>query len=280
MTSRRPGRGRAGFHRLDPTARRRQIRNSTWMAIRPQMTSGREQLADEPRARGRQDDPDPDGEGDEHGVRKRIAPAAPPGDQVAEARDQRVEDGRDVARRRGAGVADVTLSAASICHRRRVAALVQAGRARCVAGAVPDLPPGAMRYHRRRSTGEWPSGKAPDSGSGDRRFEILPRQPTHKSCAPRVPTGPGRRPKQGSPGWVAQSLAALLQGLGSLLLWRPMSHATSTARVGPEHDSAERVASLASQARRGPVTLVYGARDRRPNQARVIADELERRIRD
>src|SRR6476659_7679194 len=28
-----------------------------------------------------------------------------------------------------------------------------------------------MRYHRRRSTGEWPSGKAPDSGSGDRRFE-------------------------------------------------------------------------------------------------------------
>ena len=24
---------------------------------------------------------------------------------------------------------------------------------------------------RPRSTGEWPSGKAPDSGSGDRRFE-------------------------------------------------------------------------------------------------------------
>ena len=35
---------------------------------------------------------------------------------------------------------------------------------------------------------------------------------------------------------------------------------------------------LAAEARRGPVTLVYGARDREHNQARVIADELERRL--
>ena len=28
----------------------------------------------------------------------------------------------------------------------------------------------------------------------------------------------------------------------------------------------------------GPVTLVYGARDREHNQAQVIADEIERRL--
>ena len=47
-----------------------------------------------------------------------------------------------------------------------------------------------------------------------------------------------------------------------------------------EADKAQALDALASQARRGPVTLVYGARDREHNQARVIADELERRIRD
>jgi uncharacterized protein YeaO (DUF488 family) len=36
--------------------------------------------------------------------------------------------------------------------------------------------------------------------------------------------------------------------------------------------------ALAVEARRGPVTLVYGARDREHNQAQVIADELERRL--
>lgn len=36
--------------------------------------------------------------------------------------------------------------------------------------------------------------------------------------------------------------------------------------------------ALADRARRGPVTLVYGARDTEHNQARVIADELERRL--
>ena len=41
----------------------------------------------------------------------------------------------------------------------------------------PHQRPGAGRsgqpqgYHARRVSGEWPSGKAPDSGSGDRRFE-------------------------------------------------------------------------------------------------------------
>jgi uncharacterized protein YeaO (DUF488 family) len=37
---------------------------------------------------------------------------------------------------------------------------------------------------------------------------------------------------------------------------------------------------LAQRARRGPLTLVYGARDEEHNQAVVIAHELERRLRD
>ena len=36
---------------------------------------------------------------------------------------------------------------------------------------------------------------------------------------------------------------------------------------------------LVAQARRGPLTLIYSARDREHNQAKVIADELERRLR-
>lgn len=36
--------------------------------------------------------------------------------------------------------------------------------------------------------------------------------------------------------------------------------------------------ALAARARRGPVTLVFGARDTDHNQAVVIADELERRL--
>jgi uncharacterized protein YeaO (DUF488 family) len=43
-------------------------------------------------------------------------------------------------------------------------------------------------------------------------------------------------------------------------------------------DRARALDALAAQARTGPVTLVYGARDREHNQARVIADELERRL--
>jgi uncharacterized protein YeaO (DUF488 family) len=35
---------------------------------------------------------------------------------------------------------------------------------------------------------------------------------------------------------------------------------------------------LAERARKGPVTLVFGAHDPEHNQARVIADELERRL--
>lgn len=46
-----------------------------------------------------------------------------------------------------------------------------------------------------------------------------------------------------------------------------------------EPDKAQALDALAAQARRGAVTLVYGARDREHNQARVIADELERRLR-
>lgn len=36
--------------------------------------------------------------------------------------------------------------------------------------------------------------------------------------------------------------------------------------------------ALADRARRGRVTLVYGARDTEHNQARVLAEELERRL--
>lgn len=42
--------------------------------------------------------------------------------------------------------------------------------------------------------------------------------------------------------------------------------------------SAALLDQLAEQARRGPLTLVFGARDPEHNQARVIADELERRL--
>ena len=46
--------------------------------------------------------------------------------------------------------------------------------------------------------------------------------------------------------------------------------------ASPDRDSA--LEELALRARRGRVTLVYGARDRDHNQAQVIAGELERRI--
>ena len=45
-----------------------------------------------------------------------------------------------------------------------------------------------------------------------------------------------------------------------------------------EPDRAQALDALAAEARLGPVTLVFGARDREHNQAQVIADELERRI--
>ena len=45
-------------------------------------------------------------------------------------------------------------------------------------------------------------------------------------------------------------------------------------------DQAGRLDALAGRARHGTVTLVYGARDEEHNQARVLAEELERRLRD
>jgi Uncharacterized conserved protein len=41
-------------------------------------------------------------------------------------------------------------------------------------------------------------------------------------------------------------------------------------------DRAQALDALAERARRDPVTLVFGARDPEHNQARVIADEVER----
>ena len=46
-----------------------------------------------------------------------------------------------------------------------------------------------------------------------------------------------------------------------------------------EPDRAQALDALAERAIRGPVTLVFGARDTDHNQAVVIADEIERRIR-
>jgi len=43
-------------------------------------------------------------------------------------------------------------------------------------------------------------------------------------------------------------------------------------------DRAQALDALAERALRGPVTLVFGARDPEHNQAVVIADELERRL--
>ena len=46
-----------------------------------------------------------------------------------------------------------------------------------------------------------------------------------------------------------------------------------------EPDRAQALDALAERARRGPLTLVFGARDTDHNQAVVIADVLERRLR-
>ena len=43
-------------------------------------------------------------------------------------------------------------------------------------------------------------------------------------------------------------------------------------------DQARTLDGLAAKARLGPLTLVYGARDREHNQAQVIADEIARRL--
>ena len=43
-------------------------------------------------------------------------------------------------------------------------------------------------------------------------------------------------------------------------------------------DRARALDALVEQARQGPVTLVFGARDTEHNQARVIADELDLRL--
>ena len=43
-------------------------------------------------------------------------------------------------------------------------------------------------------------------------------------------------------------------------------------------DQARTLDGLTAAARLGPLTLVYGARDREHNQAQVIAEEIERRL--
>ena len=59
---------------------------------------GVDQLGDQPRAGCRGRDPQRDDEGHDHRRQEQGGETAPPGDEVAEPRDQRVEDGRDIAR--------------------------------------------------------------------------------------------------------------------------------------------------------------------------------------
>lgn len=58
--------------------------------------------------------------------------------------------------------------------------------------------------------------------------------------------------------------------------WEEFQRRYHTELAGP--DRAKALDALAERARRGPLTLVFGARDTEHNQARVIADELERRL--
>ena len=59
--------------------------------------------------------------------------------------------------------------------------------------------------------------------------------------------------------------------------WTEFQHRYREELADPER--ARSLDDLATIARDGTVTIVYGARDREHNQARVIADELERRLR-
>jgi uncharacterized protein YeaO (DUF488 family) len=59
--------------------------------------------------------------------------------------------------------------------------------------------------------------------------------------------------------------------------WTEFQHRYREELADPER--ARALDDLAAIARAGTVTIVYGARDREHNQARVIADELERRLR-
>ena len=68
------------------------------------------------------------------------------------------------------------------------------------------------------STGEWPSGKAPDSGSGDRRFEsFLASQHSEHETAPEAIRGPSRSKITGRVGWVEIELGEDAQDADRLI---------------------------------------------------------------
>ena len=58
--------------------------------------------------------------------------------------------------------------------------------------------------------------------------------------------------------------------------WEEFQRRYRTELADP--DRARSLDDLADRARRGPLTLVFGARDTEHSQARVIADELVRRL--
>ena len=58
--------------------------------------------------------------------------------------------------------------------------------------------------------------------------------------------------------------------------WAEFRERYTAELASPTHSAL--LDALAARARTGPLTLVYGARDEEHNQARVIADELARRV--
>lgn len=59
--------------------------------------------------------------------------------------------------------------------------------------------------------------------------------------------------------------------------WEAFRHRYRAELAEPEPSAM--LDALVDRARSGTVTLVYGARDEEHNQARVIADEIDRRLR-
>ncbi len=154
---------RRGYDRLDVTAMRRQTKSRTWTASRAQITSDARSSAT---SRG-------------PGVVATIQTAATMPMTIG-AMSNRPRPRRPLARWPSPGIS-ASRKAGPYRGGRSAGGCrdwLSVGRGRTRRdGRRPlsiharSLADGSMRYHRRRSTGEWPSGKAPDSGSGDRRFE-------------------------------------------------------------------------------------------------------------
>jgi hypothetical protein len=97
------------------------------------------------------------------------------------------------------------------------------------------------------STGEWPSGKAPDSGSGDRRFESFLASQHHDMliCRGKTTTTPCRRPY----GEAAASLSHVCRGAYDYLwsvAWLEISSSVRTVAPAARPATAPWSAAAAS----------------------------------